>query len=68
MNRSLGHDFIGGKDANGNPGAMAEVVTSPNDPAFWLHPPTSNGSQTTGGRILTTSTSKSLGSVYDPHQ
>lgn len=32
-----GHMYIGGQDAQGNPGALTDTVTSPNDPIFWLH-------------------------------
>lgn len=34
---SRGHAFIGGQDNDGNPGALMDTITSPNDPIFWLH-------------------------------
>ncbi len=30
------HDYIGGMNDEGQPGSESDVVTSPNDPAFWL--------------------------------
>ena len=31
------HMWVGGMTDEGNPGSMADTVTSPNDPIFWLH-------------------------------
>jgi tyrosinase len=31
------HVYVGGLDAQGQPGSMADCVASPNDPIFWLH-------------------------------
>ena len=30
------HAYIGGSDAEGNPGTLTDTVASPNDPVFWL--------------------------------
>jgi len=31
------HLWVGGTTPEGNPGSLADTVTSPNDPVFWLH-------------------------------
>lgn len=31
------HMYVGGQNAEGQPGALTDTATSPNDPIFWLH-------------------------------